>query len=765
MLQNARPFGGPFPSDGGYGAANDELIDFDRVFAMIRRQWLLVAVFCVVGLSLGLAYVATAVPLYTAYSNLLIDKSSNRIVNELSLSTENTATYTDEVGILSQVELLKSDKLAMDVVKKLKLTDNEAFMTPPESVLRMVRRFVIDILDVSSWFTAAEEEGAERTRRAVEILRGNLEVSRIGGTSVLAVGYTNPDPAEAARIAQAFADAYLDDQLDARYEATRRAGGWLQGRIEELRQRSLASDLAVQKFRADNGLITADGRLVTDQQLSDLNSQLTTAQSEVSTTKARYDRIAALVDSGDANAVVTGSIDNSIISTLRTKYLDADKREGEIAARLGSSHQQAVRLRAEMEEYRRLMFSELGRLAQSYYSDYQIALSREAAAQARVKTATSVTAGANELQVQLRELEREADTYRSLYQTFLQRYQEAIQQQSFPISEARVISRAYPPDRPSKPRKTLVMALALLFGGALGSGLATLREFRDRFYRTGEQAREDLGVEVLGLVPHVRSNAKVRQTVGSLREAVEQRRLVHSKRLTRFVLDHPLSAFTETFRSAKIAADLKVEHGRAKVIGIVSAAPAEGKSTIAINFAELLASQGASTLLVDADLRNPGLTRALAPQAEGGLVECLADGATVDSLIYTDPETGLSFLPASLRRRPVHTSELLTSPRMAALLEDASARHDYVVIDLAPLGPIVDVRAIAPRVDGFIFVIEWGATDRKLVRAVLRNNPGVAEKCIGTVLNNVDSGKMRLYQDSETPLTRQAWGKYYFENT
>jgi polysaccharide biosynthesis transport protein len=394
------------------------------------------------------------------------------------------------------------------------------------------------------------------------------------------------------------------------------------------------------------------------------------------------------------------------------------------------------------------MFDELGRIAESYRSELDVARSREKQILDGVEGATKVSVAASETQVQLRELERSAETYKNLYQTFLQRYQEAVQQQSFPITEARIITRAVPPNDPSAPRKALVLAACLLLGGMAGSAGAAYREFRDRFFRTGEQVRDVLDLEYLGAVPRVNDHAlTASQADASAGPAAEpEPGLVHARNaLSRFATEHPLSSFAETMRSARIAADLHVPRPN-KVLGVVSVLPGEGKSTIAVNLARTLA-MSARTLLIDADLRNPGATRSLAQHADTGLLEILLEGRAPASVMLADESGDFHFIPAVVKRRVPHSSELLASPQMMKLLAEVGSDFDYIILDLPPLGPVVDARAIAGRVDGFVMVVEWGATSRRVVRDTLAAEPQIANRCIGVVLNKVDTDKMKLYRE------------------
>jgi succinoglycan biosynthesis transport protein ExoP len=498
----------------------------------------------------------------------------------------------------------------------------------------------------------------------------------------------------------------------------------------------------VQKFRAEHNLITTGNNgLLSDQQLAESNSALILAQSETAKARARVQRIEHILATDDVDAVVTDILDSSVANDLRKKYLESSKLETEITRRLGSSHIQAVRLRNEMQEYRRLMFQEISRIAQSYKSDLEVSEAKEKSLAESVAKATDISNSASETQVQMRELQREAETYKNMYQTFLQRYQEAMQQQSFPVTEARVISKAMPPYIPSKPNKPIILVLFMIMGAAAGGGIAIFREFRDRFFRTGDQVRDVLGLEFLGNTPLIPNQPTT--------EAQENGHpgLTRPTSVARYAVDHPLSSFAETLRSTRLAIDLGIPaKSGARIVGVVSSLPSEGKSTISINLAQLLAGQGARVLLLDADIRNPGATRAMARHAAEGLLEVLLEGRSVQDVLLRDEKTHLAFLPTVVKQRVHHSSELLTSAQMHKLLAEASSAFDYIIVDLPPLGPVVDARAMAGRIDGFIFVTEWGKTARRAVRNTMENEVHIRKKCLGVILNKVDTEKLKLYR-------------------
>ncbi|TLX13821.1 polysaccharide biosynthesis tyrosine autokinase [Rhizobium sp. MHM7A] len=737
-----------------------DFIDFDKLIAIVRRQWRIVAVCAFVFAILGVVYVLTAVPVYTAETKVLIDRSDNQMINQLAAFGQ---LDDDEGTVLSQVELLKSDTIAYAVVDKLKLVDDPVFTAQKNSLFSVAT--LKSLLNFRSWFAddvAVAPDPEMKRRWAAETVAGNIDVERVGKSYVLDVTYTSQSPDLARVIAAAIADVYLVDKLNSKYEATRRAGEWLQERIEELRQQALDTDLAVQKFRSEHGLVEAgSGTLLSEQQLSELNTQLIKAQAETAQAEAKYTRIKSIIDARQTDAIVTDVLDSSISNDLRKKYLEASKLEAEIEARLGPDHVQAVRLRAEMAEYERLMFDELNRIAESYQSELTVAQSREKSLRDSVDKATGVAATAGETQGQLRELERTRDTYKNLYQSFLARYQEAIQQQSFPITAARIITTAETPTKPSAPKRSLVIAFAMFLGCAFGSGIGAFREFRDRFFRTGDDVRDMLDVESLGVMPLIENNVEDPTLV----DPGNPRSIARGGKTTTYVEEHPLSAFAETLRSAKIAIDISASDQRCKVIGMVSSLPGEGKSTTAINFAKLLAMQGARCLLIDGDMRNPGATRAIGRHAEAGLLEAIVDNRPLKDLILLDPRTKLAFLPTVARYRVPHSSELLASRGMDQLLEIARQSFDYIIVDLPPLAPVVDARAINPKLDAVVFVIEWGKTSRKVVQSTLLSEPDLYSKCVGAILTKVDPAQMKLYRTfGSSEYYYKRYSRYYTES-
>jgi len=361
----------------------------------------------------------------------------------------------------------------------------------------------------------------------------------------------------------------------------------------------------------------------------------------------------------------------------------------------------------------------------------------------------------SERRIILKDLESSAQTYRALHEALLQRVTEFTQQQSFPATEARVVSPASPPLENSEPKALIALGVASILGLVGGFGAAFAREYLDRTFRSSKQVEREVGVECLGILPAI-APARWRLPKWHRDVASGERIISASRERHRLVVGEPLSRFAETIRDLKVAADTADLHRSNKVIGITSARPHEGKSLLAANLSEMIALSGCNVLLIDCELRNGGLTGQFAPKAKGGLLEVVEGRAAVNDFIWRDPITNLHFLPAVKLAggRDQNTKEQLSPaalfqrtqlPPMGlkALLESVQDSYDYVILDLPPITPVADVKAISHLIDAFILVIEFGRTSRQAVIDALNAAPAVCEKLLGAVLNKADPNELR----------------------
>ncbi len=744
----------PFPRSAGMteiplveerGSADE--IDLARLVEAARRQVLLVALCGGIGFVLSVVYILAATPFYTGTANIIIDSRQLRAIKDVSTLTEQP--NNPDLGIMdSVVEVLKSEKTARGVIDRLKLLDDPNFIIRDTPTPMKIRWTLQGWMDVTRWFSDGGGGGDSaqaryrQERKTVDTVLRNLDVTRKTKTWVVEIVYSSSNAARAADGANAFAESYLDEQTSSAFEATRRAGAWLERRLDDLRRQSSTADLAAEKFREQNRLVATNGNMVLDQQLAELSTQLTEARAASAEAEARYRHLRSVLDTRQADVSVAESLTNMVVTDLRKKWTELSRQLADLTARrYGPEHQQVVNIKNEMTEYSRLIREELGRIAASYESTWQVNKNREAALEQKVADLERAVGQANVARVQLRQLEQQSDAYRNLYNIFLSRYQEAVQQESFPLTEARVITPATRGLEPTYPRKPIVLGIGLVLGLAFGVGIAGLREALDRSFRTGDQVRDKLDVPFLGYLPLVGDQAA---------SAWSPRRLIagnvrYEHKVMNHSIDFPLSMFSENLRRIKVATDLGNVGAGSKVIAVTSTFQREGKSTVAINLARLLAKQGANTLLIDADLRTSRMTRAMCPDCKIGLLEVVFEGLSTSDVIVRDSDTGLKFLPAGGRCNVANTSEILSSDRMRALLNAAKRLFTYVVIDLPPAGSFADVHAMAPMVDTYIFIVEWGRTSFDVARNVLDGQFGFRDKLGGVVLNKVVMSRLRMY--------------------
>jgi succinoglycan biosynthesis transport protein ExoP len=728
-------------------SASSPIEDLTVYLNIIRRQFptIILIVACVT--ALGLIYLFTATPKYTATARMVIDTHKFQLFQQQQSLGD---IAIDPAMTETQVEILKSENISLAVIKDLRLTEDPEFVGSGGGLIGALFGLVSGIFSLDE--PASE---FELTRRALQRFEKQRGIKRVGLTYVMDIEFTSVSADKAARIANAIADAYIVDQLEAKYQSTKRASVWLQDRIKELRTQATAAQRSVVVFKEKNNIVDTGGRLMTEQQLAEVNSQLILARASTAEAKARLDRINDIMKQDIPDASVTDALKNDTIVKLRGQYVDIAAKAAEWAGRYGQNHLAVIRLRSQMQEIRRQITGELERIQQAYKSDYDIAVARERSIKNSLANVVSETQLSNQAQVQLRELDSNAQTYQAMYDNFLQAYMQATQQQSFPITEARLISAASRPLGKSKPKTLIVLGAAIAGGLMLSFATALFRELTDKVFRTSRQVEDILHSHCLAMLPILKPTAaKVQQEDKRRRmDLVRQRAIMRNDKLFWHVVDQPFSRFTEAIRSLKVAADLNGVAKVNKILGVTSSLPNEGKSTVATNFAELIAHAGGRVLLMDLDLRNPSVSRNLAPDARG-LIDVIAGKLTLKDAIWSDRTSNLEFLPSGATAKMLHTNEILASAAMKRLFEELRSAYDYVIVDLPPLAPVVDVRSTTSIIDSYVYVVEWGRTKIDVVEHSLSEASGVYDRLLGVVLNKTDTAILGRYEGYH--------GNYYY---
>jgi succinoglycan biosynthesis transport protein ExoP len=714
--------------------ANAETLSLLQARDFLVRQWRFITLVTGLVVIVGLAYLAITPARYTAQADMIID--TKRVSwSQSEMATENRSV--DDPAVESEIETTKSEKVALNVIRRLRLNEDPEFI----GAVQGLKQRILALFKMDSG-PAVERSEEENTRRVLGTLKDNLRVTRLGRSYIEQIAYTSLNRDKAAQIANAFADAYIEDQLQAKFDATRRASAWLEQRIGELRQQASDAYREVQDFKSKNSIIIGvEGKLASEVELDQLGVALAKSRADTSQARAKLERITRVLeqrldkdkeDLAIPDPVVTDALSNPVITKLRQQYLDDQNKESEWSARYGADHQAARNLRAQMAATRRAIWDEITRISESYKSELQIAKSQEESIDRRMIEVFQKSGSTRQSQVRLRELETAANTYRGIYETFLSRFTQSVQQQSFPSTEARVVTAASPPSMPSSPKIGLTMALAVVSGLGLGVMLGFVRERMNRQIHTRTQLEELVGSSCLAVLPTLASTVGKgwsKKDVGALQQISEI---------------EPFSETAEALRYIKVAIDLHPTG--AKVIGIVSALPGEGKTTVAAGVAAFIARSGGRTLLIDADLRNPTMTNSLGYADTPGLLDMVADKKSYEDLVVTDTKHKFDFLPSSTQIRPSNSSDILTSPAVKQMFKSARDSYDYILVDLPPILPLVDVKAAALMFDAFVMVVEWGSTSADEIRKAVTTSPVLSERLLGTVLNKANATVMRRFE-------------------
>jgi polysaccharide biosynthesis transport protein len=727
-----------------------------RGLGIVRRQIFVVLAFAVLGVALGAIYVLKSPPKYTATVTLLADTRKMELVQQPTVYNE--ASIQSVGAMETQVELLRSDEVALRVIKKLNLSEDPRFVGNHRSLLHSVAPGYFPELP------ALSED--ERQSLALAQFDKNLTVGRIGVSYAIEIDFESRYPDLAAEIANAVADVYIELQRSTEYDAARRASDWLEERIPGVRAKSEGAQKAVVDYKHEHNIVeTVGGRLIDDQRLTDMNTKLNAAHDETANAKARFDQLsaarglevprAAAVSGSSANssAPVNDSLDK-----LRSEYFDIASKEAEASVRLGPNNPGIISLRNQKAQLHSEITEEIQRLKDASESDYAAAQLREADVKQEYGAALAQYKQANEAQVKLRELAASAQAYQDLYNTFLGRYNASLQQIASPIAEASVITPASPliPKDYKKIYKTAALFPAL--GLALGLGIAVLREMiAGRVFLTSRSVQSHLRIPCIGLLPKINSRKRKGWLAKKAQSDDAPRTLMRGDRgISWTAIDHPLSRFSEGVRAIKLAIDLENRSRSSKVIGLTSATPNEGKSTVALALGQLIARNGASVVVVDCDLRNPSLTRSVAPSATGGIAELAFGGTSLEDVIWRDPLTQMAFVPAIPHAGPPDPPSILSSAELKQVFDDLRNKYEFVVVDLSPLAGVIDVCATTELIDAYVLVIEWGRTTVDTVQHTLRAAPNVSESILGAVLNKADIKSLASYDPYLT--------SYYFEN-
>lgn len=692
----------------------------NSTISVVRRRWKLMLTIMLVTLGITATMLAVTPPEYTSKTLLQINTRQEQVTTMEDVVSGLSST---DAAIRTEVDVLKSRKLAQRVIEKLNLLNTNELRAKP-SIMGYAKMAVTYFL-----FPSNQDEGTDKAKqakalimtRAVDVFLNRLEVTMLPRSYSIEVAYTAYNPEMAGKIANTVANEYLTSQLEDKFDATRRANEWMNGRLKQLQREVQQADLAVQKFREEHNLTQARGVTLTEQQLSELNSQLILARTKLAEAQAKTDQAQALAGSGRGIDTASEVLNNPLIQNLRIQETEVRRKMSDLAARYGARHPQMITVQNELGNVRAKIREESDKIRGSLVNEVAVAQARVKTLEQQLEDLQTKTRLSTDAEVQLAELERQSQAERGLYESFLARSKQ-IAQMDMAQSDARVIYPAETPLSPSKPKKLLIIVLAGLVGAMLGVAAALGLEALDSGFRTTQHLESSAKVAALGML-------------GELPADVNDR--IH------YVVDKPTSAFTEGVRAVRTALQFSRPDKPAKVILVTSSVPQEGKSMFSISLAQASAAGGQKVLLIDADMRRPSVSKQLGLEPKLGLAELLVQKAKVKDVIIKSERTGLHILPALPNTQ--FAQELITSNRMKELMSELRDTYDMIVVDSPPVMAVADSIALSPLVDAVLFMVRWGTTPRQLVLNSIKQLQSCNVPLAGVVMTRVDMAKQQAY--------------------
>ncbi len=705
MRGNGQSFGPSVPR-----IADSERPPLIQQYLRIALRWryviIGVTVACVL---LGLIATLLITPKYTAVSTVEISRESNQVTSFEGVERESNAV--DQEFYQTQYGLLRSRALSERVANQMRLVDDPAFYARfgnagdgPGFQL------------VNGRYPAAGR--AERQRIAGEILRDSLTIEPVRLSRLVDIAFTSTDAAFSARIANAWAENFIQTNLERKVQATAYGRDLLQrqlalqkNRLDES-QRQLVTYASQEQIinlpsqSAGNGTATAERSIVADD-LAALNAALSQATADRIQAEARFQQ------SGRSGAS-TEALRNQAINGLRQRRAELAADYQRLMVQFEPGYPAAQSIQSQIDQLDRSIAREESRVSGSIEADFREARERERALQAKVDQLKSSYLDLRRRSIQYNIYQQEVDTNRALYDGLLQRFKEIGVAGGVGVNNIAIVDTADVPQRPSSPKLLLNLAIALLAGLGLGALAAFALEQMDEAIADPGEVERRLGLPLLGSVPKI--------TDGStpLEELVDRK-----------------SDMVDAYLAIQTNLGFTTEHGVPRSFAVTSTRPAEGKSTTALALATTLARAQRRVILIDGDMRSPSVHHLGGVDHDRGLSNFLSGEENIEALTFQMRDLGFTAMSAG--PIPPNAAELLTGSRFGLLIDRLLERYDHVVIDSPPVMGLADAPLIASQVEGVIYAVESHGIRSSLVKTALGRLAGANARIFGGVLTKFEA--------------------------
>lgn len=689
---------------------------------LIKRKWLVLS--CVV-IIFGVVALATmrSTRIYDAFGSIAINKTDPAIQSLKDPGAGSSVDYYDPTDLDTEVRILKSDLLALQVIKQLNLDKNPEVgggeETPSNSL---------------SLTTDALQPDSEKTTALLAGFKGGLRVTLVPNTRIIEIHYRSADKNLAASVVNTLISTYIEQNFKTRFESTMQASDWLSKQLVDLEMKVQTSQEKLVQYQKEHEILGIDEKQnITTSKLDELNKELTAAESD----RMEKESVYRLVQSGDPDTAAaaavsagTGTSTSGLMEKMREQQADLKIQIAQFSTQFGNSYPKVVQLNTQLKEVDAQLQIEMTKVVSRVRSGYLASLQHESMLRQAMEIQKQQANKLNENAIQYSLLKRDVESYRTLYEGLMEKLKEAGVTAGLRSNNIRSVDKARVPTSPSEPNVPRNLTFALALGFTTGIGLAFLLEGIDNTVRTPEQAQVISGLPSLGMIPLGSKNgieaAARRLTVATSREAVE---LVTQSR--------PQSQMAEAYRALRTSLLLTSLGGPPKVILVTSALPQEGKTTTSINTAIVLAQKGTRVLLIDADLRRPSIHKTLGMGPKTGLSNVLTGNATLQQAVVRSPLLPTLFI-LTAGTPPPNPAELLASSNMRDILAELREEYDHIIVDTPPTLSVTDAVVMSTRADAVVLVIRSGQTTKQALRRSRELLLQVNARVAGVLLNAVD---------------------------
>jgi len=684
---------------------------------LIKRKYMVIAV--VVGIFMAVAIASLRqTPIYEAIGRIAVNKADSNLIS-FKDSTPDTDYVYEQSDLDTEVHILQSDLMALQVIRKLNLDKRPEFGGHSD---QKQANLVADPLQVDS----------NRTSALLASFHGRLRVTLIPNTRIMEIHFTSTDPQLAASAVNTLAATYVEQNYQTKFESTMAASEWLSKQLIDLQMKVETSQEKLVRYQKEHEILGTDEKTnIITEKLEELNKEMTTAESDRMQKEAVY-RQTQSNDPVEIAAAIVSDPAGALLDKLREQQAALRVQIADLSTQFGPSYPKIAQLNNQVKEIDRQFQTETDKAVDHLKGQYLAALQREEMLRSAFDKQKQEANKLNESAIEYSILKRDLDSNRTLYEGLLEKLKEASVTAGLRSNNFRIIDAARVPTYPSEPNIPRNLSFALVLGVISGLGLAFLLENMDNTVRTPEQAQAISGLASLGMIPLGSKSGNNGPHGKRLALTAASKEVVETVTQVR-----PQSQMAESYRALRTSLLLSNLGAPPKIIMVTSARPQEGKTTTSINTAIVLAQKGVRVLLMDADLRRPSVHKTLGMGPRSGLSNVLTGSATVQQTITTSQILpNLFIMPAGTP--PPNPAELLASSNMGGLLAELRPQFDHIVIDTPPTLSVTDAVVLSPRADATILVIRSGQTTKQALRRARDILMQVNAHVAGVLLNAVD---------------------------